>query len=199
MKVVTRLREPAGRYAIWSFRGSITEFLEREKIRGGSKMLGPMISGILLSIIMIAISLRKPNAGRIVFGIFFLVMAIGVNGTITLTNPQLYVDYGQDALLVLYRELCSNIIALNPVIFGLLLIIYEITIGLLMLSKGLYVKLGLLGSIFFLIAISPVSLIQIPWLALAIAPAYLLTKDFDITFWNLVKSMLQKNPHNHVH
>ncbi len=162
-------------------------------------MLGPMISGILLSIIMIAISLRKPNAGRIVFGIFFLVMAIGVNGTITLTNPQLYVDYGQDALLVLYRELCSNIIALNPVIFGLLLIIYEITIGLLMLSKGLYVKLGLLGSIFFLIAISPVSLIQIPWLALAIAPAYLLTKDFDITFWNLVKSMLQKNPHNHVH
>lgn len=162
-------------------------------------MLAPIVTGLLFSIIMIVISLRKPNAGRIVFGIFFLVMAIGVNGTVTLTNPQLYVDYGQDALLVLYREICSNIISSNPVVFGLLLIIYEITIGLLMLSKGRHVKLGLVGSIIFLIAISPVSLIQIPWLALIIAPAYLLTKDFDTTFWGLLKFKFGKNTHNKLH
>ncbi|WP_291352797.1 hypothetical protein [Desulfosporosinus sp.] len=149
-------------------------------------MFGPIVTGILFSLIMIGISLKKPNAARIILGIFFLIMAIGVNGSITLLNPHLYVDYGQDALISLYRELCLNIISINPSIFGLLLVIYETTIGLLMLHKGISVKVGMVGAILFLIAISPVSLIQIPWLGLAISPAYLLTKHFDTALWEVI-------------
>lgn len=150
-------------------------------------MFGQIVTGLVFFLVMIAISLKKPNVGRIVLGIFFLIMAIGVNGSITLINPQLYVNYGQDALISLYRELCLNIIALNPFNFGLLLIIYETTIGLLMLHKGTPVKVGMVGAILFLIAISPVSIIQIPWLGLAISPAYLLTKDFETTFWDIIR------------
>ena len=155
-------------------------------------MFGPIVTGILLSLVMICISLKKPNTARIVLGMFFLVMAIGVNGTFTLFNPQSYVEYGQGALLSIYRELCTKIIALNPVLFGLLLIFYEITIGLLMLHKGKLVKAGLIGSIFFLLAISPVSLIQISWLGLAITPAYLLTKHFETSFWEIMRSKFSK-------
>lgn len=155
-------------------------------------MFGPIVTGLLLSLVMIGISLRRPNTARIVLGIFFLVMAIGVNGTITFLNPQLYVDYGQDALLFIYHELCVNIIALNPVVFGLLLIVYEITIGLLMLHKGIFVKVGMIGSILFLIAISPISLIQIPWLGLAITPAYLSTKHFDTSLWEIIRLKFSK-------
>lgn len=155
-------------------------------------MFGPIFTGVFLTLVMIGISLRKPNAARIVLGIFFLIMAIVVNGSVTLLNPQLYVDYGRDALIPLYRELCFSIIAINPVIFGLLLIMYETTIGLLMLHKGVYVKVGMVGAILFLIAISPVSLIQIPWLGFALSPAYLLTKHFETTFWGIIRSKFSK-------
>jgi hypothetical protein len=157
-----------------------------------NSMYVPIITGILLSLVMIGISLRNPNTGRIMLGIFFLVMAIGVNGTITLFNPQSYVDYSQGALLSIYRELGTNIISLNPVVFGLLLIGYEITISLLMLYKGKFVKAGMIGSILFLIAIAPVSLIQIPWLGLAITPAYLSTKNFETSFWEIMRSKFSK-------
>jgi hypothetical protein len=156
-------------------------------------MFGPIFTGIVLSLILIAVSLKKPNVARIGLGIFFLLMAIGVNGLVTLLNPLLYVNYGQEALITLYRDLCINIIALNPRVFGLLLILYEILIGLLMLHKGIYVKVGLVGAILFLIVISPVSLMQIPWLGLAIAPAYLLTKDFEKTFWDTLRSRFGKD------
>lgn len=156
-------------------------------------MVGPIVTGILFSFVMAGISLKKPNLARIILGIFFIVMAIGVNGSITLSNPQSYVTYGQAALIPLYRVLCSNIIALNPVLFGLLLIIYEITIGLLMLQKGKAVKVGLAGIIIFLIAISPVSLIQVIWLGLAISPAYLITKDFETTLGGMIRSRFPKS------
>jgi len=156
-------------------------------------MLGPIVTGVLFSLVMLGISLKNPNLGPIILGMFFLVMAIGVNGTITLSNPQLYVDYGQQALIPLYRELCLTIIALNPKVFGLLLIAYEVTIGLLMLNRGTRVKIGMIGSILFLIAISPISLIQIPWLGLAITPGFLLKKDFETSFWDIAKSKLRKN------
>lgn len=155
-------------------------------------MFAPILTGILLSLVMIGISLKKPNTGRIILGIFFLVMAIGVNGTFTLFNPQSYVDYSQGALLSIYRELGTNIISLNPAVFGSLLIVYETAIGLLMLHKGKFVKAGMIGSILFLIAIAPVSLIQITWLGLAITPAYLLTKNFEISLWEIMRSKFSK-------
>lgn len=54
-------------------------------------MIGPIMTGLVFALAMLALSLKKPNTGRIVLGLFFLTMAIGVNGTITLCSPQLYV------------------------------------------------------------------------------------------------------------
>ena len=133
-------------------------------------------SGFVLAVLILC--LTKPNAGRIVLGAFFLIMAIGVNGSFTFSNPQAYVDYAGGALIPLYREIALRVVSLNPAVFGLLLMIYEIAMGLLLLHKGNSVRLGLTGTIIFLVGISPLSYLQLPWLGLIIGEGYLLTKEF---------------------
>ncbi|MGD9093279.1 MAG: hypothetical protein PVF74_10550 [Anaerolineales bacterium] len=156
-------------------------------------MLTPMIISSVFVLGVVILCLVRPNAGRIFLGLFFLVMAIGVNGTFTLNNPQAYVEYASGALIPLYREVALTVVELNPALFGLLLMAYEITMGLLLLYRGKAVKIGLIGTMVFLIGIAPLSYIQIPWLGLIIGQAYLLTKEFDTTFLEILRSKLRPN------
>ena len=155
-------------------------------------MLTPIIVSSVFVLAIIILCLTKPNAGRIFLGIFFLVMALGVNGSFTFTNPQAYVDYASGALIPLYRDIALTVVALNPLLFGLLLMVFEITMGLLLLHKGKSVKIGLIGTMVFLIGISPLSLLQILWLGLLIGQAYLLTVEFDSSFWEIIQSKISQ-------
>lgn len=150
-------------------------------------MLGPLLVSSMFVLGVVALCLMKPRLGRVFMGIFFLVMALGVNGSFTFSNPKAYVDYAQGALLPFYRDLAVSVVTISPVIFGLLLMAFEITMGLLILSKQEFVKIGLIGTSLFLIGITPLSWVQIPWLGLIIGNGYLLTREFDVTFWDMVK------------
>jgi len=154
-------------------------------------MLTPIIVSSIFILAVVILCLTKPNAGRIFLGIFFLVMAVGVNGSFTFTNPQAYVDYADGALIPLYRDIALTVVEVNPFLFGLLLMAFEIAMGLLLLHKNKSVKIGLIGTMAFLIGISPLSLLQIPWLGLIIGEAYLITKEFDSTFLETVQSKLR--------
>jgi hypothetical protein len=154
-------------------------------------MLIPIIVSSVFVLVVIILCLIKPNAGRIFLGLFFLLMAIGVNGSFTFGDPQAYVEYASGALIPLYRDIALTIVELNPVLFGLLLMAFEITMGLLILHKLKSVRIGLIGTMGFLIAIAPLSFIQIPWLGLIIGEAYLLTKEFDSTFLEIIRSILR--------
>ncbi len=154
-------------------------------------MLTPIIASSVFVLAVIVLCLTKPNAGRIFLGLFFLVMAIGVNGSFTFTNPQGYVEYASGALIPLYRDIAPTVVNLNPVLFGLLLMTFEIVMSFLLLYKQRYVRIGLIGTIVFLIGIAPLSFIQIPWLGLIIGEAYLLTQEFDSTFLDVIKSKLR--------
>ncbi len=153
-------------------------------------MLIPIIVSSVVVLAVVILCLTKPNAGRIFLGLFFLVMAIGVNGSFTFTNPQGYVDYASGALIPLYRNIALTVVKWNPVLFGLLLMAFEIAMGLLLLHKQNSVKIGLIGTIVFIIGIAPLSFIQIPWLGLVIGEVYLLTKEFDTAFLDVIKSKL---------
>jgi hypothetical protein len=153
-------------------------------------MLGPLLVSSVFVLAVVALCLVKPHIGRIFMGIFFLAMALGVNGSFTFSNPKAYVDYAQGALIPLYRDLAVSVITISPVIFGLLLMAFEITVGLLILYKQKFVKIGLIGTILFLIGIAPLSWLQIPWLGLIIGNVYLLTKEFETTFWDSLKAKL---------
>jgi hypothetical protein len=161
-------------------------------LKGEKQMLTPIIFSSIFVLAVVILCLTKPNAGRILLGIFFLVMALGVNGSFTFSNPHAYIDYASEAMIPFYGELAVTVVKLNPTLFGLLLMVFEIAMGLLMLHKHGSVKIGLIGTMVFLIGISPCSLLQLPWLGLLIGQVYLMTKEFDATFLEIVRSALQK-------
>ena len=142
-------------------------------------MAAPLIISTLFVLAVVILCFVKPNAGRIFLGFFFLVMALGVNGSFTFGNPQAYLDYANGALIPFYRQLAVSVVQISPVIFGLLLMIFEICMGLLLLHKKQAVKVGLIGTMLFIIGISPLSWVQIPWLGLLVAQGFLYTKEFD--------------------
>lgn len=142
-------------------------------------MAGPIVVGAVYSLFVIVLSLLRPNAGRIFLGFFFVAMGVGVNVAFLLTQPSFVADYGREAWLPLYRTLTETIIAPRPRIFGILLILFEIAMGLLLLSRGAWVKVGLIGTMIFVLALVPIYVTQIVWAVSMAANVYLLTKNFD--------------------
>lgn len=153
-------------------------------------MLAPLLISSAFVLAVAALCFFKPNTGRIVLGIFFLIMALGVNGSFTFTNPQAYVDYASGALIPAYRGLALAIVQLNPTVFGVLLMAYEAAMAILLLGRGNAVKGGLIGTMVFLLGISPLSYLQIPWLGLIGAEVYLLRKDFDRSILDTIQARL---------
>jgi hypothetical protein len=153
-----------------------------------------MIVSSVFVLCVIALCWFKPNAARVFLGFFFLLMALAVNGSFTLTNPQAFLDYAQGSPIPLYRDLASSVMSLNLVLFGLLLMAFEITMGLLLLHKEKFVTLGLIGTMIFVIGISPLGIIQLPWLGLVIGELHLLTKKFDTSLLEIVLSKLRPHP-----
>jgi len=121
-----------------------------------------------------------------------LAMAIGVNIVLSLLNPQAFVELGKNALIPFYRELFHDVVALNPPLFGLLAAAFEIAVGLLILNRKNYVKIGLVAGIIFNIAIIPLGVEEMPNWIWALAQVYLLRKEFDKTFVEILRAKLRR-------
>ena len=152
--------------------------------------MNPFTVIVSFALIMLLLALFKPQAGRIVFGVFFLLMAWGVNFRMMLYDPSLYPLAGANSFIPLYRWFFTEVLALYPVPFIFLLIGFETAVGVLTLSQGRWVKFGLgLGALFCLgIAwIGPEGV----WMpAVALAPLVLLRKDFPASVISMLRSRL---------
>jgi len=144
-------------------------------------------------LIVMTLCLLKPNAGRIFLGFFYLIMAIGVNGVNAFTNPQSTVQMGAESLIPLYRTFFLEVVAAAPSLFILIVVLFQLSVGLLILNKHKKVKLGLTGATIFLILITPFGVIQLPWLGIAVVQIFLLRKDFDKTFFEIISGKFRKN------
>lgn len=151
-----------------------------------------IIWSIVFVSIVVALCILKPNIGRIFLGIFYLIMALGINVVNAITNPLSTVQMGEASLLELYRLIFSEIVAKAPALFILAVAFFQITMGLLILSKHKKVKLGLAGASVFLILITPFGFIQIPWLGIAAIQLYLTKKDFDKTLPEIVSALFRR-------
>lgn len=143
-------------------------------------------------LIVIILCVLKPNIGRIFLGIFYLIMAIGINTVNAITDPHSTVQMGEASLLDFYKTIFSEVIAKAPVLFILLIALFQITMGLLILNKHRNVKFGLIGTTIFLILITPFGYIQIPWLGIAAVQLYLLRKDFDKTLIEIIADSIRR-------
>lgn len=155
-----------------------------------NSILNPFTVIISVAAILLLLALFKPQAGRIVFGVFFLLMAWGVNFPMMLYDPSLYPQAGANSLIPLYRWFFTEVLARYPVPFILLLIGFETAVGLLTLRQGRWVRLGLgLGALFCLgIAwIGPEGV----WMpAVALAPLVMLRNNFPVSVIRMLRSRL---------
>lgn len=150
-------------------------------------MVAPILTGILFVAALAVFAFKKPNACRIFLGFFYIAMAI-VNIITAIVKPQLYVEYGKSSYLPFYKWLVENVFGKASEVFVLMIAAFQILMGLLILSKGKRVKAGLIGTIVFLVTILPLSVIQIPWLGIAFVQGYLLSKDYDRSFPEIIRS-----------
>jgi len=150
-------------------------------------IINPFSVIITFAVILAGLAYLRPQAGRIVIGIFFLTMAIGVNVPILLTNPTLFAATGAKAFLPIYRWFFTEILGTIPVPFVIALIIFELGVGILILSKGKFVKLGLIAASLFCLFLVPVGMEEITSPLLIVSFVILMKHDFPEFAFSLRK------------
>lgn len=127
------------------------------------------IPWLIFCIAVSLLSLFRPNAARIFVGVFFIIMAVGVNVVLSIVAPEQFVKLGTDTPLIpLYGWFFQNIVAPAPQLTGIFAAAGESALGLLILMGGRRAQVGLLGAIIFLILITPLGIWTLPNPVLAI-------------------------------
>jgi hypothetical protein len=120
-------------------------------------------------------------------------MGLGVNTTIAIVAPDSFPGLATGSVLPFYRWFFGTIVAAHPLLWVLPVgVVWEVTAGVLMLSKGLYVKAGLIMALLFLIGITPFSFATLPNIIFALDFQYLLTKHYDRS---LIDMMRKRSSH----
>ncbi len=137
-------------------------------------------------LVALGVAVRWPRPGRVGLGLFFVVMALGVNVIYVLLSPHGFVTLGTDApLLPVYEWVFAHVVSASPVVFGLAVAGYEIAVGVLMIRGGRASVWGLRGGIAFLVASSPLGPWTLPNLVLAAALVVILRQQAGITVADL--------------
>lgn len=126
------------------------------------------------------------NVGRIVWGLCFIASAV-VNLTMTLPNPELYRDFADLTFLPFYRSLLLEVALPNATLVSALVVVFELATGVLLLSKGVAVRWGLIATAGWILFVTP----AMGWYTLfspvlLIVPALLLRWDYERSLWELV-------------
>src|SRR5664279_2526337 len=108
----------------------------RYRSRGVAMVQQTVIWGTFC-LLAVAASLWRPRATRIGLGVFFIIMAIGVNAAYAVVAPDGFVSLGTDApLLPPYRWAFATVVSTAPAAFGLAMAAFEATIGVLLIRGG---------------------------------------------------------------
>jgi hypothetical protein len=150
-----------------------------------------LIPWTVLCLLVLALCLAKPGAGRIFLGLFFLVMAIGVNVVLVFVAPDQFIALGADSYVPFYRWGFQNVVALAPPLFGLLAAAFEITTGLMILGRGRRVKWGLAAAVVFLLAITPLGIWTLGNPLMALAAAALMRRDYDRSLREMLGALIR--------
>ena len=118
------------------------------------------------------------NVARIIFGIIYLSGA-GFNiFIVTTAGLQSYIGFADGSFFPWYREAWRTIAAPNITLIVILLIVFEICLGLLFIINRKFLKIALILGIIFCLASMPVMVQAIYTnLPLALIQAYMLWKE----------------------
>ena len=95
------------------------------------------------------------NVARIIFGIIYLLGA-GFNIFLVVTEGwQIYIGFADETFLPFYREAWMAVATPNITLIVMLLIVFEISLGLLFILERKYLKIALILGILFCLASMP--------------------------------------------
>ena len=118
------------------------------------------------------------NVARIIFGIIYLLGAIANIALVTINGSQSYIGFADASFFPWYREAWMAIAAPNITLIVILLIAFEIGLGLLFILKRKYMRIALIIGILFCLASMPTMVEAIYTnLSLALIQAFLLWKE----------------------
>jgi hypothetical protein len=95
------------------------------------------------------------NIARIIFGIIYLLGAIANITLVTINGVQSYIGFADASFFPWYREAWMAVAAPNITLIVVLLIAFEICLGLLFIIRRKYLKIALLLGILFCLASMP--------------------------------------------
>jgi hypothetical protein len=137
-----------------------------------------LIPWLIFCLAVLVLCLFRPHAARIFVGVFFIIMAVGVNVVLAVVDPDQFMKLGDAPVIPFYAWFFQNVVAPAPQLIGILAAAGETTVGLLMLSGGRGRRLGLIGAIVFLIAITPLGIWTLPNPIFAAGLAWLLKQEY---------------------
>jgi len=150
--------------------------------------MSPSIVSTLFLAAILALCILRPRVGRWFVGLFFVTMGLGVNLSLVLLDPSQFVALGTaEPLVPLYAAFFASVVARAPALWGLLVVAFQVVVGLLMLGRGPSVRWGLAGAIAFLLAITPLG----PWTLanplLSLGLATLWRRPHDVSLLDAVR------------
>lgn len=150
-------------------------------------MIGLIISGLIFSTSIIVLSISKPEGCRIFLGISFLLLGLVVNLSLVFTQPFFVYEFGMVAWLPLFRSLTESFIGLNPILFGVFFIVFEVLVGLALLSKKNWVYAGIFLASLFILILTPLYYSQIAWSLSLFGVLPLLRKKYDNNVVDIIR------------
>lgn len=119
------------------------------------------------------------QVGRTLWGLFFIGGAT-FNALFTLPQPEVYRAFSQLTFFGWYRELLLAVALPNATALTSLVVLLELTAGLLMLSRGTAVRVGLIGSAAWVVFLCPSMGWYSVWIPLlAVIPLVLMRFDYE--------------------
>lgn len=137
--------------------------------------------------------MSKYNVGRISLGIFYLVACL-FNLFHTINNTQyLWTVCLENVRFSFYKDFLEQIVIPNEKLIVLLVVIFEFIVGVLILSKEIFVKIGLILGMLWVLFIAPFLPLNdiFGHLILGILQAMLLMGNYDTTVLEIIQSKMQ--------
>ena len=118
------------------------------------------------------------NIARIVFGVIYLLGAIGNITLVMINGSQSYIGFADASFFPWYRKAWMAVAVPNITLIVVLLIAFEICLGLLFIIRRKYLKIALILGIMFCLASMP-TMVQAIYtnLSLALIQTFLLWRE----------------------
>jgi hypothetical protein len=125
--------------------------------------------------------------GRLVFGVMYLVGGL-IHLLLGVFNAAAFNGLGESALIPFYRDVFTAVIPLYAVQFALGIGVFELIIGLMILSKGTVVNVGLLLSVLFQMLLAPLGWWGFANITLAVVQVLWLREEYEVSILSEVAS-----------